>query len=91
MLCSKVRIITMSTIREMTSATSSIGSPRPSCVSRLLRNRACPPNWAMPASKDTRVRVEFFAKIMARVRPLSGWYSVPACWRCFRILARPSR
>ncbi len=40
----------------------------------------------MPASKDTRVRVEFFAKIMARVRPLSGWYSVPARWRCFRIL-----
>ncbi len=65
--------MTTSTMREMTSATSSIGSPRPSWVSRLDRNSAVPPSCAIPASKDTRVRVEFFSKIMARVLPLSGW------------------
>ena len=37
MSCSKVRIITMSLMREMTCAASSTGSPRPSCVSRVLR------------------------------------------------------
>ena len=37
MSCSKVRIITMSTMREITCAASSTGSPRPSWVSRVLR------------------------------------------------------
>ena len=34
--CSKVRIITMSHIREITCAASSTGSPRPSCESRVF-------------------------------------------------------
>ena len=55
--CSNVRIITTSTMREMTRATSSIGSPRDSCVSPRFRLIAMPPSWFMPASNDTRVRV----------------------------------
>ena len=35
--CSKVRIMTMSLMREITCAASSTGSPRPSCESRVLR------------------------------------------------------
>ena len=46
---------------------SEIGSPRPSWMSRLERNRACPPIWAIPASKLTRVRVEDFSKIIPSV------------------------
>ena len=33
---------------------------------------AWPPSWYMPVSKETRVRVEFFSKIMARVLPWPG-------------------
>ena len=40
----KVRIITTSTIREITRATSSIGSPRDSCVSPRFRFIAMPPS-----------------------------------------------
>ena len=72
--CSKVRIITMSTMREITRATSSIGSPRPSWVSRVIEVIAVPPSWCMPASNDTRVRVDCFSKIIASVRSRSGWY-----------------
>ena len=57
---------------ESTRAVSSIGSPRPSWVSRGDRNRAWPPNCAIPTSKDTRVRVEDFSKIMPSVRFFSG-------------------
>ena len=71
--CSKVRIITMSTMRETTRATSSIGSPRPSCVSPMLSTIEAPPSWKMPASKDTRVRVELFSNTIASIRSASGW------------------
>src|SRR2546422_5733316 len=37
-------------------AVSAIGSPRPSWMSREERNRACPPSWYVPTSKETRVR-----------------------------------
>ena len=43
-VCSKVRIITTSTIREITRATSSIGSPRERCVSTRFRLIAMPPS-----------------------------------------------
>ena len=71
--CSNVRIITTSTIREITRATSSIGSPRESCVSPRLRLIAMPPSWFMPASNDTRVRVDAFSNTIASVRSRSGW------------------
>ena len=64
--------MTMSTMREITRALSSMGSPRPSWVSRGDRNMALPPNCAMPASNDTRVRVEDFSKIIASVLPTKG-------------------
>ena len=73
--CSNVRIITTSTIREMTRATSSIGSPRESWVSPRLRLIAMPPSWFMPASNDTRVRVLAFSNTIASVRSRRGWYS----------------
>lgn len=72
MSCSNVRIMMMSTIREITCAESSTGSPRPSCVSRVLMNTAWPPSWKIPASNDRRVRVELFSKIIASVRSCSG-------------------
>ena len=64
----------MSTMREITRATSSTGSPRPSWVSRVVRLIAVPPSCCMPASNETRVRVECFSKIIASVRSCSGWY-----------------
>ncbi len=67
----------ISTIREMTLAESSMGSPLPSWVSLGDRNRALPPNCAMPASKETRVRVEDFSKIMASTLLGKGWPAVP--------------
>ena len=70
--CSKVRIITMSTMRVMTRATSSIGSPRLSWVWLEVRLITVPPICSMPASNETRVRVEFFSKIIASVRSCSG-------------------
>src|SRR5690554_3507074 len=63
---------------EITMAESSIGSPRPSCVSRGDRNMAEPPSWAMPASKDTRVRVDDFSKIIARTLFLRESLTLPA-------------
>ena len=73
--CSNVRIITMSTIREITRAVSSIGSARPSCESPVVKWITEPPIWYMPASKDTRVRVEAFSNTIASVRSVSGWYA----------------
>ncbi len=69
----KVRIITKSVMRLMTRALSSIGSRRPSWLSPVVRCTTEPPNWYMPASKLTRVRVLAFSKIMASVRSLSVW------------------
>ena len=64
----------MSTILLMTRALSSIGSARPSWLSPLVRFTTEPPSWYMPASKLTRVRVEAFSKIIARVRSTRGVY-----------------
>ena len=72
LLCSKVRIITRSTMRLMTRAESSIDSARPIWLSPVVRLTTEPPNWYMPASKLTRVRVLAFSKIMASVRSTSG-------------------
>jgi hypothetical protein len=71
--CSNVRIITTSTIREITRATSSIGSPRDRCVSVRFKLIAMPPSWFIPASNDTRVRVDAFSNTIASVRSRSGW------------------
>ncbi len=71
--CSKVRIMTMSTMRETTRATSSMGSPRPSWVSPMLSTIEEPPSWWMPASNETRVRVELFSNTIASMRSTSGW------------------
>jgi hypothetical protein len=61
-----------SAYRERTRAVSPTVSPRPSCRSREERNMASPPSWNIPASKETRVRVEDFSKIIARVFPDSA-------------------
>ena len=71
--CSKVRIITTSTIREITRAVSSIGSARPSCESPVVRWMTDPPSWYIPASNETRVRVDAFSNTIASVRSRSGW------------------
>ena len=74
LVCSKVRIMTMSTIRLITRAVSSTGSARPSWLSVVVRFTTEPPIWYMPASKLTRVRVDAFSKIIASVRSTSGVY-----------------
>src|SRR3989440_10787742 len=75
-------------------------SPRPSCKSLGFRNRACPPSCVIPTSNDTRVRVDDFSKIIARLRPRSGSYGSPAFVRFLMLPAsaagrtsppRPSR
>ena len=71
--CSKVRIITASTMRLMTRAVSSTGSLRPSWLSPEVRCTTLPPSWYMPASKLTRVRVLAFSKMSASVRSVSVW------------------
>ena len=58
-----------STMRESTCAVSLIGSPRPSWISAVERNSALPPSCDVPTSKETRVRVEDLAKIIASVLP----------------------
>jgi hypothetical protein len=73
LVCSYVRIMTTSTMREITRAVSSIGSARPSCESPVVMWMTEPPSWYMPASNDTRVRVDAFSNTMARVRSASGW------------------
>src|SRR5439155_25929198 len=59
-----------------------------------LRNRAWPPSCVIPTSKDTRVRVEAFSKIIARLLPRSGSYGSPALVRFLMFAAnsrRPTR
>src|SRR5690606_22366606 len=58
-----------------------------SCISVPDRNRVSPPSCRMPTSKDTRVRVEGFSKIMASILPASGLSAVPALVACFRTFA----
>ena len=65
----KTRAMIPSTKRESTRAVSATVSPRRSWMSFAPRFRAWPPSWNMPASKDTRVRVDGFWKIMASVLP----------------------
>src|SRR5215510_6424982 len=48
-------------------------SPRPSCISWPVSRMASPPSWRMAMSKETRVRVDGLSKIMASVRPSSGF------------------
>src|SRR3989475_8253602 len=45
----------------------------------------------MPTSNDTRVRVEAFSKIIARLRPRSGSYGSPAFVRFLMLPASSSR
>ena len=68
----KTRAMIPSTYRDSTRAVSATVSPRRSWMSADARLSAWPPSWYMPASKDTRVRVDGFWKIMARVRPRSA-------------------
>src|SRR6056297_999602 len=65
----------------MTRAVSRTGSPRPICVVAEERNRAWPPSWYIPTSKDTRVRVELFSNSMPRVLPASRAWGSP-CFCC---------
>ena len=87
MSCPKVRIITISNMLEITRAESSIGSPRPNWVSRGERKIALPPNWLMPASNDTRVRVLDFSKIIPMTLPTNGWNTSLLC--CLRFSSIP--
>ncbi len=57
---------------EITRAESSIGSPRPNCVSRGDKKIALPPNWLIPASKEIRVRVLDYSKIIPNTLPTTG-------------------
>src|SRR5437870_2191654 len=88
------RYMMPSTYRLNTLAVSAIVSPRPICRSFGLRNRAWPPSCVIPTSKDTRVRVEAFSKIIARLLPRSGSYGSPALVRFLMFAAnsrRPTR
>jgi hypothetical protein len=85
--------MTMSTMRLITRALSSIGSARPSWLSPVVRCTTDPPIWYMPASKLTRVRVLAFSKIMASVRSGSakGWYFCTALNLALMKAARANR
>src|SRR5690606_37790940 len=50
-----------------------------------------PPSWIMPASKDTRVRVEAFSKIIPSTRFFSGSERMPRSRRSFSSMARRRR
>src|SRR5262245_31734504 len=65
-------------------------SPRPSWVSVRPSMIVWPPSSRMPTSNDTRVRVDGFSKIMARVLPASG-LSCPPFARAFFIALPWSR
>ena len=74
----KVRIMMPSRYRESTRAVSCTGSPRPICKSRADRKSAEPPSCAMPTSKETRVRVEDFWKIIPpSLFPFRCWWRMP--------------
>src|SRR5208283_2862828 len=55
-----------------TRAVSAIVSPLPRCISLGLRYSDCTPNWYIPTSKDTLVRVEGFSKNNPMLLPISG-------------------
>ena len=48
-------------------------SPRPICMSCADIISGVPPSWLIPTSKDTRVRVDGFSKIIATDFPASGF------------------
>src|SRR6478609_7932955 len=62
-----------STMRLSTRAVSAIVSPRPSWVVADSSTSDVPPSWRIAMSKLTRVRVEFFSKIIPSTWPASGW------------------
>src|SRR5690606_5726356 len=62
-------------------------SLRPSCISEPVSMIVSPPSWRMPTSKDTRVRVEGFSKIIASTLPANGFSIAPAFRRALRALA----
>ena len=72
------RAITPSTYRPSTRAVSFSGSPCPSWMSSGPRNIAWPPSRVIPVSKETRVRVEGFSKIIPSVASLSRGSVSPA-------------
>src|SRR3990172_4744263 len=88
--CLYARYRIPSTYRLSTRAVSEIVSPRPTCRSSGLRNSAWPPSCVIPTSNETRVRVEAFSKIIARLFPRSGSYGSPAFVRFF-MFAESSR
>ena len=83
-----VRMPIAATWRDSTIAVSRGSSPRDSCISSERSTSAWPPSSKMPASKDTRVRVDGFWKISATLRPSSGRAAVGAA---FISRARSSR
>jgi hypothetical protein len=66
-----VRRTIASTYLESTRPVSSIVSPRPSCSSDDVSASACPPADATATSKETRVLVEGFSKIIPTDLPRS--------------------
>src|SRR5215217_2741915 len=69
---------------------SEVASRLPICISCGLKGKAWPPSWYMPTSKETRVRLDGFWKIMASVLPRKGWKGSPAFCEAF-ILTASSR
>ena len=68
----KVLMMQPWTILPSTRAVSLIGSPLPSWMSFEDRNIMEPPSSRTPTSKDTRVLVDDFVKIIAQVCPANG-------------------
>ncbi|EAL13527.1 hypothetical protein protein [Bacillus cereus G9241] len=67
--CENVRIMIPSIYCDNTFAVSETVSPLPICISFPLKNIPCPPSCTIPASKDTRVRVECLSKIRPNIFP----------------------
>jgi hypothetical protein len=75
-------------IRDKTRAVSSMGSPRESWESGGARNIEWPPNWAIPVSNDTRVRVDDLSKTRTAVWFLNIDDDIPDCNPDFNSIAR---
>ena len=63
--------MTISTIDEITRAVSLMARHDPLCIGGR-QEHALPPSWVIPASNDTRVRVDDFAKIIAITFPFEN-------------------
>ena len=85
---SPVRTPIAATWRESTSAVSRSDSPRVSCSSPARSTIGCPPSSTIPASNETRVRVDGFSNSSATVRPSSAREEAGAL---LRARARSSR